>query len=63
MDTLDMPSHDPKRELVALLDQQVTSLENQVFGVVTEPELREYEARRDRIVELYNEILQPPMAA
>jgi hypothetical protein len=58
-----MPSPDLKHELVILLNQQVTSLEKQVFGLVTEPELREYEARRDRIVELYNEILQLPVAA
>jgi hypothetical protein len=58
-----MPSHDPKRELVVLLDQQVTSLEKQVFGLVTESELLEYEGRRDRIVELYNAILEQPVAA
>jgi len=58
-----MASPNPKNELVILLDQQLSSLEKQVFGVVTEPELREYEARRDRIVELYQEILEPPMAA
>jgi hypothetical protein len=58
-----MTSPDAKHELVDLLDQQLCSLEKQVFGVVTEPELRDYEARRDRIVELYNEIMEPPMAA
>ena len=47
-----MTSPNPKNELVALLDLQLSSLEKQVFGVVSEPELREYEARRDRIVEL-----------
>jgi hypothetical protein len=58
-----MASPNLKNELVTLLDQQLSSLEKQVFGVVSEPELREYEARRDRIVELYQEILEPPMAA
>jgi hypothetical protein len=58
-----MTSPDPKNELVDLLDQQLCSLEKQVFGVVTDPELRDYEARRDRIVELYKEIMEPPMAA
>jgi hypothetical protein len=53
-----MASPNPKNELVALLDQQLSSLEKQVFGVVSEPELREYESRRDRIVELYQEILE-----
>jgi hypothetical protein len=58
-----MPSPDLKGELVVLLDQQVTSLEKQVFGFVTEPELREYETRRERIAELYKEILELPLAA
>lgn len=58
-----MTSPDPRRELVELLDQQLCSLEKQVFGVVTEPELREYESRRERIVELYNDLLEPPVAA
>jgi len=58
-----MASPNPKTELVALLDQQLSSLEKQIFGVVSEPELREYEARRDRIVELYQEILELQMAA
>ena len=57
-----MASPNPKNELVALLDQQLSSLEKQVFGVVSEPELLEYEARRDRIVELYQEILELRMA-
>jgi hypothetical protein len=30
---------------------------------VSEPELREYEARRSRILELYYEILEPRLAA
>jgi hypothetical protein len=58
-----MASPSPKNELVTLLDQQLSSLEKQVFGVVSEPELREYEARRDRIVELYQEILELRVAA
>ena len=58
-----MPSPDLRRELVLLLDEQLSSLQKHVFGVLTEPELREYDARRDRIVELYNEILEPPVAA
>lgn len=58
-----MTSPNLKNELVALLDLQLSSLEKQVFGVVSEPELREYEARRDRIVELYQEVLGLQMAA
>ena len=58
-----MASPNPKNELVTLLDQQLSSLEKQVFGVTSEAELREYETRRQRIVELYQEILEPRMAA
>jgi hypothetical protein len=58
-----MASPDPRNELVTLLHQQLSSLEKQVFGVVSEPELREYEARRSRILELYYEILEPRLAA
>ncbi|HST10513.1 MAG TPA: hypothetical protein VLL05_09045 [Terriglobales bacterium] len=57
-----MPSPDPKNELVTLLNEQLRALEKQVFGVVTEPEMREYEARRERIAELYNEIAVPRAA-
>lgn len=58
-----MPSPDPRAELVTLLNEQLCALEKQVFGVVTEPEMREYEARHDRIVDLYNEIRERPRAA
>jgi hypothetical protein len=57
-----MPSPDPNHELFHLLDQQLCSLEKQVFGVMTEPEMREYEERRDRIRELYNKIVEPRAA-
>jgi len=58
-----MTSPDPKHELVTLLNEQLGALEKQLYGVVSEPEMREYEARRDRIVELYKEVLEPPAAA
>jgi len=57
-----MTSPDPNEELVLLLNQQLSSLEKQVFGVMTEPELQEYEARRDRIWELYKEMAEPRVA-
>ena len=57
-----MASPDPKNELVTLLNEQLCSLEKQAFGVVTEPEMREYEARRERIVELYSQIALPRAA-
>ena len=58
-----MTSPDPKHELMTLLNEQLGALEKQLYGVVSEPEMREYEARRDRIVELYNEVVEPPTAA
>lgn len=58
-----MTSPDPKHELVTLLNEQLGALEKQLYGVVSEPEMLAYEARRDRIVELYNDIIDPPAAA
>ena len=58
-----MTSPDPKHELVTLLNEQLGALEKQLYGVVSEPEMREYEARRDRIVELYKDVVEPPAAA
>jgi len=58
-----MTSPDPKHELMSLLDQQLSTLEKQLYGVVSEPEMLEYEARRDRIFELYNEVTDRPAAA
>jgi hypothetical protein len=58
-----MTSPDPKLELMTLLNEQLCTLEKQLYGVVSEPEMREYEARRDRIVELYNEVTDRPAAA
>jgi hypothetical protein len=58
-----MISPDPKHELMTLLNEQLCTLEKQLYGVVSEPEMLEYEARRDRIVELYNEVTDHPAAA
>ena len=48
---------------MTLLNEQLCTLEKQLYGVVSEPEMREYEARRDRIVELYNKVTDRPAAA
>ena len=48
---------------MTLLNEQLGALEKQLYGVVSESEMREYETRRDRIVELYNEVVEPPAAA
>ena len=39
-------------ELVDLFDQQLNTLEDEVFGVVNESQLREYQFKKDRIAEL-----------
>ena len=59
-------SPDPQHlhdELVQLLDLQLRVLEKQVFGVVTESELREYERRHERIRGLYNQLSKREAAA
>jgi hypothetical protein len=58
-----MTSPNPKQELMTLLNEQLCALEKQLYGVVSESEMRDYETRRDRIVELYNEVVEPPAAA
>ena len=58
-----MTSPNPKQELMTLLNEQLCALEKQLYGAVSESEMQEYETRRDRIVELYNEVVEPPAAA
>ena len=61
-----MTSHNPKdvrEELVNLFELQLRILEKEVFGDVTEAELREYERRRDRIRELHDQIFAKQAAA
>jgi len=62
-----MPSPDSKAlartELVDLLESQLNTLEKETFGVVTEAELCEYEDRRDRIRQLYAELIDREAAA
>ena len=56
-----MPSPDSKTraraELIELIESQLKTLERETFGGVTEAELREYEDRRDRIGQLYTEVI------
>ena len=52
-----------RSELFQLLEQQLSDLERQVFGGLSETELQEYERRRDRITELYDQLNHPRAAA
>jgi hypothetical protein len=52
-----------RAELVDLIDSQLNTLEKETFGVVTEAELCEYEDRRDRICQLYAELIDREAAA
>ena len=62
-----MPSPDSKTrahaELVLLIESQLNTLEKETFGVVTEAELWEYDDRRDRIYQLYAELIERAAAA
>jgi hypothetical protein len=62
-----MPSPDSKTralaELVHLIESQLNTLEKETFGCVTEAELWEYEGRRDRISQLYAELIDQEAAA
>lgn len=50
-------------ELVELIGSQLNTLEKETFGVVTEAELCEYEDRRERIGQLYAELIHEKAAA
>ena len=50
-------------ELTNLLSEQMDVLERETFGGVTEEELCEYEDWRDRICELYAELIDREAAA
>jgi hypothetical protein len=50
-------------ELTILLSEQMDVLERETFGGVTEEELCKYEDRRDRICELYAELIDREAAA
>lgn len=50
-------------ELTTLLSEQMDVLERETLGGVTEEELCEYEGRRDRICELYAELIDREAAA
>jgi hypothetical protein len=62
-----MPSPDSKirarDELVDLIKSQLNTLEKETFGCATEVELCEYDGRRDRISQLYAELIDNRKAA
>jgi len=62
-----MPSPTPKQraraELVDLIESQLNTVEKKTFGCVTEAELWEYEDRRDRITQLYAELIDREVGA
>jgi len=62
-----MPSPDSntraRAELVDLIESQLNTLEKKAFGCVAEAELWEYEDRRDRICQLYAELIDREAAA
>jgi hypothetical protein len=52
-----------RAELLELIEAQLNTLEKETFSCVTETELREYEGRRDRISQLYTELINREAAA
>jgi hypothetical protein len=62
-----MPFPDSKTraraELVDLIESQLNTLQKETFGCVSEAELWEYEDRRDRICQLYAELIEREAAA
>jgi len=52
-----------RAEIVDLIESQLNTLEKETFGCVTEAELWEYKDRRDRICQLYAELIDREAAA
>ena len=52
-----------RAQLVDLIESQLNTLEKETFSVLTEAELCEYEDRRDRICQLYAELVNREAAA
>jgi Leu/Phe-tRNA-protein transferase len=52
-----------RRELTQLIQKQIDTVELETFGGATDAERREYEERRKRIDELYEELQRFNMAA
>jgi hypothetical protein len=58
--------HDPKQprdELIQLLEKQLDTLEKEIFGGLTTTEQLEFEERRERIYQLYDEFFNLGIAA
>jgi hypothetical protein len=45
-----------RSELIQLTEKQISALENQTFGAITEAEQSEYEERQERIRDLFIEL-------
>jgi hypothetical protein len=52
-----------RQELTELIQKQIDTIEKETFGGATDVERREYEERRKRIDELYDELQRPNPAA
>ncbi len=52
-----------RHELIRLLDLQLCALEKQVFGVLSDEELEQYEMRHDSINSLYETLRGKKAAA
>ena len=50
-------------ELIQLTEKQISTLEKRTFGVITEAEQSEYDARQERIRDLFIELHQLDPAA
>ena len=50
-------------ELIRLIDLQLSALEKQVFGVLSDEEFEQYESRHDSINELYERLRRKQAAA
>ena len=50
-------------EIVELIESQLDTLEKETFGCLTDADLCEYEDRRDRICQIYAEVIDREPAA
>jgi len=57
------PKHAFVLNLVELIESQLNTMEKETFGCITKAELWKYEDRRDRICQLYAELIDREAAA
>ena len=60
---VDHDSRQPCDELIQLLNRQLDTLEKETLGGLTTTERWEYEERRERIYQLYDEVFNLGVAA